>query len=256
MTTYECTALFIDIRNFTSQLNEKFDSIDFIDLINKTYLVGIDITSKIAGPDNFYINSTGDGYLIVVFGDNHYIAGFLVSLILQKKISQLFEKNSDSAVEEGDYFFGIGIESGVVKKAFAQIGATKIETYLGNVINIAARLEALTKEHARAPIIYGPTINELLVLKLIGKSYNSMMDAAKQADTAEKAENLHKEMSKINSILLSSYLFEHRIKGVKQHIATFRVSPTLFLSSDESFQKFITLLPNEYQQRIAKIIIE
>ncbi len=253
MTTYECTTIFIDIRNFTSQLNEKFDSNGFFDLINKTYLCGIDTASKIAGNDNYYINSTGDGYLIVVFGDDHYVAGFLISLTLHKKLSQIFKNSSDTVLADGDYFFGIGIESGVVKKVLAQIGGTKIETYLGNVINIAARLEALTKEHARAPIIYGPEINELLVLKLIGKSYKELMEAAKNAETAEKAEKLHKEMNEINTTLLSSYLFEHRIKGVTQHMQTFRVSPTLFLSSNDALQKFIMLLPEHFQKRIASI---
>ena len=249
---YACTALFVDIRNFTEQLNNTSNSDSFIDLLEKVYLTGIEISSKIVGSDNYYINSTGDGYLIVVFGDDHFLLGFLIGLMLHKKLSKVFADTTNKVLEDGEYFFGIGIESGFVKKVYAKIAETKIETYIGNVINTAARLEALSKEHSRAPIIYGPELNELLVKKLLGIDYSTLMEKAKNTDNPE---DIHKEMNQINTKLLSSYLFEHRLKGIKKHIPTFRISPTLFLFSDQSFIEFKSLLPIKYQERLSTLNI-
>lgn len=245
---YECTALFVDIRNFTGQLNETSNFDSFIDLLEKVYLTGIEVTSTVVGSEQYYINSTGDGYLIVVFGNDHFLSGFLIGLMLHKKLSKVFKDKTNKVLEDGDYFFGIGIESGTVKRVSAKIENTKIETYIGNVINIAARLEALSKDHARAPIIYGPELNKLLVKKLLNEDYDLLMKQAKSMDNPEK---LHRKMSLINTQLLSSYLFEHKLKGIKKHMPIFRISPTLFLYSYEAFNKFKSLLPIEYQKRLS-----
>ena len=98
------------------------------------------------------------------------------------------------------------------------------------------------------PIIYGPELNELLVKKLLGIDYSTLMEKAKTTDNPEE---IHKEMNQINAKLLSSYLFEHRLKGIKKHIPTFRISPTLFLFSDQAFIKFKSLLSIKYQERLS-----
>jgi len=249
---YECTALFVDIRNFTGQLNDESNSDSFIELLEQVYSTGIEVTSTVVGPEQCYINSTGDGYLIVVFGNDHFLSGFLIGLMLHKKLSKVFADKTNKVLEDGDYFFGIGIESGSVKRVSAKIRNTKIETYIGNVINIAARLEALSKDHARAPIIYGPELNKLLVKKLLNEDYDLLM---KQAKSMDNPEELHRKMSLINAKLLSSYLFEHKLKGIKKHMPIFRISPTLFLSSDQAFTEFKSCLPIEYQKRLSTLNI-
>jgi len=248
----EATALFVDIRNFTGQLKECNQSDKFIDLIEKTYSCGLITAINIVGNKNLYINSTGDGFLLILFGKDHYLSGFLTALVLQKKLTVLFE-NTRVPKTSSDYYFGIGLESGYVKEVQAKYQKHVIKTYLGNVINISSRLESLTKDYFRAPILYGPEINELLVKNLLKKnSYKEMMEKAKSAKNTEEAEKLHTEMTKINSRLLSSYLFEHKLKGVDEPIPTFRISPTLFNTQKEEFKNFIDLLPSKLKLVILK----
>lgn len=253
MERMECSALFLDVRNFTKQLSDDKKKIDFINIIQEVYLCGLKTCESIVKKEQFYINSTGDGFLIVVFSEKHYLEAFLLALLLHIRVTDLFKKHKWQNLEEGAYYFGIGLESGYVYKVVAQNNeGKKIETYLGDVINIASRLEALSKEHARAPIIYGLELNQFLVSKLCNKNYKELMEKAK--NNACNSEEYHREMNEINSKLLSSYLFENRLKGVEKPMPVFRISPTLFLSEQKAVDNFIELLPQEYETLITDII--
>lgn len=252
-TQIHCTALFFDIRNFTTLLDNNYNEELFFRLVENIYEHCISMATEVAGLENFYINSTGDGFLIIFFGNEHYLKGFLFSLLYQKKVTKIFDNSILFQTTEGDYHFGIGIESGYVKKVSAKVNNLEIVTYLGNVINLAARLEALTKDHARAPIIYGPEINELIVKKLFDKSYKKMIQKAKNSESTEKAQILHEKMSKINSKMLSSYLFEHKLKGVDTHTPTFRISPTLFATGTNHLSDFFDFLPQNLQTIAKKL---
>jgi hypothetical protein len=218
------TAVFVDIRNFTTNLNNHFSDDKYFKLVVDVYSLGIEVAENITCNGNFYINSTGDGFLCLFFDDQHFLYGYFYSLLLHSVLKEKFNS-----------FFK-------VKKVCTNPKSKKIETYLGNVINIAARLESLTKGHSRAPIIYGPNINENIVFALYGKKYSQMMHDAKTNINTEKAQLLHEEMAKLNSNLLSTYLFEHRLKGVENAIPIFRISPTLCDFNQNHFWNLIEVV--------------
>ena len=142
-----------------------------------------------------------------------------------------------------------------VHQVFAEFDDKQIITYLGNVINIAARLESLTKDHARAPIIFGPDFNELLTQYYFNISYNQLIRKAREEKDSNEANKLHVQMASINSQLLSSYLFEHRLKGVKNALPVFRVSPSLQDINKDHFWLFLHKMPSELITIIKELMI-
>lgn len=228
----QCTTLFLDVRNFTHLMQYNENNKNFYDLIKQVYNFGTKYVAAFCSKDDYYINSTGDGFVCIFFGENSEIKAFLTALLLQKNLEPFFEEfrpwnkehqEEDNKKEIGAFYYGIGIESGFVEKISSD--DNKLETYLGNVINMAARIESLSKEHGRAPILYGPVFNENIVMLLFGKSYKSLMEIAKERKP--DVEKLHNEMTNINEQLLSSYINEHKIKGSEGFVPVFRISPSL-----------------------------
>lgn len=225
----DCSVLFLDVRNFTT-LMEIFSSDDsFYNLIKQVYSNGESIAISFSREaSGFYINSTGDGFVLIYFGEHHETKAFLTSLVLLKWLEPCFESffkdKNDSNRTEGSYYFGIGIESGTVREVSS--AKSMLKTYLGDTINLAARIESLSKGHGRAPILYGPSINDRLTKLYHGCSYFDLTESAKRAPSKKEAEEIHNKMIKINRSFLSSYIFEHRIKGSKEFLPIFRFSPT------------------------------
>ncbi|HNR90524.1 MAG TPA: adenylate/guanylate cyclase domain-containing protein [Spirochaetota bacterium] len=250
----ECTAVFLDVRNFTDTLTKCSESQGFYDLIERVYHEGLSISSKLSFNGDCYINSTGDGFLCIFFNDYHYIKGFVFSLLIHLTLPKYFNNYFMLEKKVCDYWFGVGIESGIVKEVISEYTTKQIKTYIGEVINKAARLESLTKEHARAPIVFGPLLNEYLSKYITGISYSQLVEQAKDELDSKNAEQLHEQMASINSMLLSSYLFEHRIKGLKDNLPVFRVSPSLVDINKTHFWKLIEKLPIVIKNVIEEIL--
>lgn len=247
----ESSCVFLDVRNFTNLLAENIHNDSFYSLIEDIYNEGLKIGKNLSGSKKYYINSTGDGFLALFFGEHHHIIAYLFSLVIQTKLPKLFETVFNMKKEEGDYWFGIGIESGEVRQVKADFEGHSVSTYLGNVINIAARIESLTKEHARAPILFGPSFNEYLVSTIYGYSYLELMNRAKTEKDSNLARKIHIEMTEINTRLMSSYIFEHRIKGIKNPIPIFRISPTLEKLDSKEF----SILLKSFPENIVNVVL-
>jgi len=252
----ECTTVFLDIRDFTKHLSEQFENEEFYELIRTVYHTGLTVGNTLSDDNDFYINSTGDGFLCIFFGDFHYLKSYAFTLLLHLLLPKYFNQFFNAVKSEGDYWFGIGIESGSVHQVSANIDNKEIITYLGNVINIAARLEGLTKDHARAPIIFGPDFNELLVQYNSDISYNQLIHKAKEEKDSSEANKLHIQMASINSELLSSYLFEHRLKGIKNALHVFRVSPSLQDIKKDHLWQFLQKMPVGIKVKIKEIMLK
>jgi class 3 adenylate cyclase len=250
----EGTAIFLDIRNFTSNLNNLFTDDSYLSLIEKVYEKGIELGIEFCSEKEFYINTTGDGFLAIFLGKDNCINAYFYSLLLHHCLSKLFVEYFKSELMTGQYYFGIGLEFGEMKNVRTKQIDKEINTYLGNVINIAARLEALSKDHTRSPIIFGPCLNECLVREIFGECYTELMDQAKKSDSTENAQALHQKMTMINSKLLSSYIFEHKLKGVDSPVPVFRVSPTLFNMDTSHFKDLVGLLPDNKINKIHEVL--
>lgn len=249
----DSTVIFLDVRNFTPLMKDFSNNPLFLTLIKSIYETGIDLASSFCCKDDFYINSTGDGFLCIFMGKDHPTKAFLFGILLIKKLAPLFEnffadKDEKYKPRTGMYYYGIGIESGPISKVITDKGKNKdIVTYLGNVINLAARIESLSKEHGRAPMLYGPDINERLT-KIVteGKSYKEYMKEAKDNRNSFVVETSHTSMNTINEELLSSYLFEHNLKGiVEDAVPIFRISPTLLNNLNIQTWDFLSKIPDK-----------
>lgn len=256
--TINCTSIFLDVRNFTGLMKEFSGNPEFLELIKNVYKTGQTIVSSFCTKQEYYINSTGDGFLCIIFGETHYIKAYLIGILLVTHLpnffSSFFVKQKDHELEEGQYYFGIGMESGHVEQVRTSLIKQKyIETYLGNVINISSRIESLCKEHCRAPMLYGPEINNLLSENVFNVPYTDLVKEAKDSHSQECANVEYKTMDAINHKLLSTYIYEHKLKGVDKPIPIFRISPTQLKNLNIYDWEFLTKIPNKISTMFVKL---
>jgi len=156
---YNATILFADIRNFTS-ISEKMNPREVVDFLN-SYLSGmIDVIIENNGIIDKFM---GDGILAVfgvpVSSEKHAESGINAALAMNEKLKIL-----NTARRETGHFpikIGIGVHSGPV------IGGNlgndnKLEyTVIGDTVNVASRIENLTKRYKSPLIISDTTYNQL-----------------------------------------------------------------------------------------------
>ncbi len=251
---YESSVLVLDIRNFTSNLIyfEQENNNAFIIFIEKIWRTGFALTKIISGDNSFYNNSTGDGFISIFFGKDHYKNAYLLGIKLYfflEEICKTFSKEYNRKVS-----FGIGIESGIVKKITNAKNENINHTYIGNVINKAARIEAETKSHARAFLLIGNKLNNILVKELFNEDYHQLMKSVK--DNPNDTDQINKtidKMNRLNQYLMLSYIFEHNLKGVDSPVPIFRLSPTLAHFKKQLYNELINKLTDK--ETIEKINI-
>ncbi len=146
----EVTILFCDIRDFTS-LSEDLDSQTVVSLLNDFHTRMVDRIFANGGTLDKFI---GDG-IMAYFGapvpqSDHAERAVRCGLAMQQAIADLNEQRLSSG--EPPLRMGIGIHTGVV--ILGDIGApTRRDfTAIGGPVNVAARMEELTKERG-VPIL-------------------------------------------------------------------------------------------------------
>ncbi|MBA3239013.1 MAG: response regulator [Parachlamydiaceae bacterium] len=145
------TVLFTDIRNFTA-IVATLDPRQIVSLLNDYFSIMSECVNAHKGSVNKYI---GDG-LLAVFGaplsyiDNHYNA-VACSLEMMHKLDSFNAKWGEIVGRK--ISLGIGINTGEV--VAGNIGSADHIEYsvIGNTVNIASRIEALTKEIPNAILI-------------------------------------------------------------------------------------------------------
>jgi class 3 adenylate cyclase len=246
METIDASVLIFDIRNFTDNLKyyEERKDDSFLLFVQEICSCGHNIYRQLSPCNNLYFNTTGDGFLLVFGENNHFITCYLFGIIFNIIATRKF--TSYNKIADKKLSYGIGIETGKVKKIIISDTPDYLFTYIGNVINIASRIETETKNHARTNMIIGNQINQLLVKELYNVDYSSLMEEVKTQNNEERIPILINEMNIINHGLLLSYMFEHNLKGVDEPIPLFRLSPSLLKQDEKNVNNII--------ERLAKII--
>ena len=85
-----CSVIILDVRNFTPLMKMYSMNPDFLNMIKNIYEYGLQVTSAFCRADDFYINSKGDGFLCIIFGENHYVKAYLIGLLLLKHVRKYF----------------------------------------------------------------------------------------------------------------------------------------------------------------------
>ena len=165
----QATVMFSDIRGFTS-LVESQPPEETIELLNTYYTLMFDAISSHGGVVNQMI---GDG-LMAIFGapqplDDAPLAAVRAALDMQEMIEMFNVERI--GLGKDPVRIGIGIASGEVVAGYTGTQQRATYTCIGDTVNLAARLEAHTKEAQRGILIDGATqaaLGEKLPLEPLG----------------------------------------------------------------------------------------
>lgn len=235
------TALIVDLRNFTHQLDaaatgealQRFCArlADFYTLCREM--------AEIAAPERrFHLASTGDGMLAVFYGERHAREAFLCLLMLRLTITRVLPPQTDAAgvAVSG---FGIGAESGDVCRVMANGRAT----YIGQCINMASRLETITKSFDSADCIVGERLVAQLYADVSGEDFASMSAQAIDADLSDAGHlALLSRFAQANQALCLNFLHYHRLKGVDRPMALHGISKRAGLPGNPRFEALLRTL--------------
>jgi adenylate cyclase len=147
----EASAMFCDIRSFTT-ISESREPAETIELLNDYYLLMMD---AITGEGGIVNQMVGDG-LMSIFGapvprEDHRQAAVLAARQMVELI-RLFNEEQ-AARGKVQIQIGVGIASGRVVAGYTGTHNRATYTCVGDTVNVAARLEAHTKELGRPILI-------------------------------------------------------------------------------------------------------
>jgi adenylate cyclase len=149
----QATTLFCDIRGFTS-IAEKLQPEQTIELLNTYYTLMFD---AICGQGGVVNQMVGDG-LMAIFGAPLPLAEPCACAVRAGlEMQELIELLNRERAGLPPLRIGIGIASGEVIAGYTGTQQRATYTCVGDVVNVAARLEAHTKEAARPLLIDGAT---------------------------------------------------------------------------------------------------
>lgn len=147
----QATVMFSDIRGFTA-LVESQPPEETIELLNTYYTLMFDAISGQGGVVNQMI---GDG-LMAIFGAplpvaEPPLAAVRAALDMQEMVELLNQERA--AAGKAPIAVGIGIASGEVVAGYTGTQQRATYTCIGDTVNLAARLEAYTKEAGRSILV-------------------------------------------------------------------------------------------------------
>lgn len=141
----EVTILFADIRNFTA-LSEKHTPAEVVSMLNQYFTEMVRAITQHGGTVNKFI---GDA-IMAIFGspkklDNHAESAVLAA---HEMLARLEAHNYlQSAKGEPTFDIGIGLHSGNVIAGNIGAESRKEYTVIGDAVNLASRVEGLTKQY-------------------------------------------------------------------------------------------------------------
>ncbi len=147
--------MFVDIRSFTT-LSEKNDAADIIELLNDYFAAIFEPISRHGGVVNQII---GDG-LMVLFGvtkhnGSHQQDAVSAALDITETLKKFNEKQAANG--KAEIKIGIGIASGVVVAGYARTHHRATYPCVGDTVNLAARIEAYTRETDKSILLDAET---------------------------------------------------------------------------------------------------
>lgn len=241
------TTVLTDIRNFshTFKIFQGNNSSKFLDFIENYYVTQNLLARTIS--NNVHMSSTGDGILAIFLDEkDHYKRGYAYILATHKMLTNMCNK----FVSENpgtDISFGMGADSGNVWN----VGEGYLNTYVGTVVNRAARIEANTKLFANTTTSIGNSLYKYLVKEF----YPSAHELMEECLDYDYLLNTNPETILISKQFLLQYIFDMQLKGIQANAPIFRVSESL-VNDDKLYWNVMNKLIGENQIKKIKTIIE
>jgi adenylate cyclase len=151
-----CTALFADIRNFTG-LTEALPPETLLSMLNRYF-------ARVSGAivaESGLVNKFGGDSVLAVFGtplnpaDDHACLAVQAGLRILRELEAFNREQADAGLPE--VMIGIGIATGDVVAGNVGGGGKVEYTVIGDAVNVASRLQALTKELGEALLVSAAT---------------------------------------------------------------------------------------------------
>jgi adenylate cyclase len=151
-----CTVLFADIRDFTG-IAEALPATRLIKILNQYFAR----MSAVVVEERGFVNKFGGDSLLAVFGTplnpdaEHAACGVHAALRMRTELAEFNREQDDAWLPQ--IMIGIGIATGDV--VAGNVGSeTKLEyTVIGDAVNVASRLQAMTKELDKPILANGET---------------------------------------------------------------------------------------------------
>lgn len=156
----ELTVLFSDIRQFTAY-SERHSPEEVVRMLNEYFDAMTQIVFNYGGTLDKYI---GDG-LMAIFGapvplnDDHAISAVRAAKTMQSKVREL----SDRWAREGREPIAIGVGINTGPMVVGNMGSSRLVSYtvVGDEVNLAARLEGLTRQYDCDIVVSGSTYERI-----------------------------------------------------------------------------------------------
>ncbi len=239
MKTHELTqsintsVVITDIRNFTGlfhHFQERNDS-RFLNFMRAYKRLHMRIAEMIS--PNYYVNSTGDGIVVIFMSEDHHLNAYVFGLMIHKKLNELCERFNTKNNVFVD--FGIGMDSGNVWKISESHEDKNMNTYLGAVINRTTRIEAHTKIYHGINMLIGEHIFKKLVKDLYPDLFEEVANFKQNYELTITDDSLFIRTCKQ---LMLFYISDVVIRGLKQPIPLFKVVP-YYVHDNDIFWKVV-----------------
>lgn len=137
------TVLFCDIRGFTT-LCERIDPNKLVHLLNRYFDAMVEIIYRHGGLLDKFI---GDAIMAIFEGDEHPRKAVLAALEMMEEVARL-DRDENLGIR-----IGVGLHTGEVIAGFVGAKEFMNHTYLGDTVNVSARLEGVSKHGKYTKVI-------------------------------------------------------------------------------------------------------
>jgi class 3 adenylate cyclase len=262
----EATALIVDLRNFTPNLNASRIADDgvntFCDFLSEFYAdclgaAQLALPPRLRHAPPYYVSSTGDGALFVFRGERHHDVAFLAAILMDARLARrcaAYGHDPRFAGAPGTSY-GIGVESGAVSRVQSRAADAppSLDTYIGHCVNVAARTESITKLLDQANTMFADTVVERVAASVFARTFDELRrrEAACTGD-AERAA-IHDEMSRLNHELCIAFTGRHVLKGVGAPMPVYRLARTAVVPGVERFERLLRGLVHDDLAHLAEV---
>jgi class 3 adenylate cyclase len=242
------TGVLVDLRNFTPNLNaagvDERGTNRFCYTLADFYAVTLEHCMLAMAPaertePKISVSSTGDGVLVVFMGPRHFANGLLAAFLLEAGLSGPCERHNQANPETPAVSFGVGVESGEVSRIRAGSPVAGVDTVIGHCVNIAARVEALTKLIASARVLVGDSTVELCVDAFHGQTFAGLRAQERAATNDADRVALQKRMNEINREMCLTFLDCYALKGVDRAVPLYRPDESATCGGVQRFDRLL-----------------